>query len=152
MTDIKNHLVILKLAKYADAAMKPDVAAAWPEANEKQFAFDADGKLRHTATNTKAKKFINEVVRAQMPSLFLDVSESVVKNGGTGKSNPWSEKGWSVTRQGSVTKALGAAKAAELARAAGSFIGATSPKSRNMTGAYTRGTDGRPVRVDKQGA
>jgi hypothetical protein len=47
--------------------------------------------------------------------------------------NPWSAESWSTERQRSVVKGLGLEKASELAAAAGSFVGATSPKSVNLT-------------------
>ena len=40
--------------------------------------------------------------------------------------NPWSEEGWNMTKQGQLVKA-NEAKAAETAKAVGSFIGATHP-------------------------
>lgn len=44
-----------------------------------------------------------------------------------GEDNPWSEKGWNLTKQGQIIKEHGLSKAEELAKAAGSFIGATRP-------------------------
>jgi hypothetical protein len=44
-----------------------------------------------------------------------------------GKKNPWSKEFWNVTAQGSVVKAMGIEKAQQIARAAGSYIGATRP-------------------------
>lgn len=41
--------------------------------------------------------------------------------------NPWSAAGWNVTRQGALIKSIGPEKAAGIAKAAGSFIGATKP-------------------------
>jgi hypothetical protein len=42
-------------------------------------------------------------------------------------NNPWSAGSWSVTRQGELVRTLGIAKAASIAKAAGSFVGATKP-------------------------
>lgn len=42
-------------------------------------------------------------------------------------TNPWLAQNWSITAQGSVVKALGIDKAAAIAKAAGSYIGATRP-------------------------
>lgn len=42
--------------------------------------------------------------------------------------NPWSAKGWNITKQGQYIRENGAAKAEEAAKAAGSFVGATGPK------------------------
>ena len=44
-----------------------------------------------------------------------------------GTTNPWAAEYWSVTRQGQIAKALGVEKAAQIARAAGSHVGATRP-------------------------
>jgi hypothetical protein len=55
------------------------------------------------------------------------------RNGDGGKQpakdrdNPWTADRWNVTRQGAIVKAMGVEKAAGIARAAGSFIGATRP-------------------------
>jgi hypothetical protein len=43
------------------------------------------------------------------------------------RENPWSEAGWNLTRQGALVKAMGIEKAASMARAAHSYIGATRP-------------------------
>ncbi len=42
-------------------------------------------------------------------------------------SNPWAAASWNLTEQGRLVKALGEVKAAGIAKAAGSFIGATKP-------------------------
>jgi len=44
-----------------------------------------------------------------------------------GKNNPWSQEGWSLTRQGQLVREIGEGPAAEIAKSAGSFIGATKP-------------------------
>ncbi len=46
-----------------------------------------------------------------------------------GVNNPWSKEGWNLTKQGQVYKALGEAKAAEIAAQAGCKIGDTKPKA-----------------------
>jgi hypothetical protein len=43
------------------------------------------------------------------------------------RANPWSAEGWNITKQGQVLKSLGPEKAAAIARAANSYIGATRP-------------------------
>lgn len=51
-------------------------------------------------------------------------------NGGNEKAkgdNPWSAEGWNLTKQGSLVRTLGEAKAAQIAKAAGSHLGATKP-------------------------
>lgn len=44
-----------------------------------------------------------------------------------GQTNPWSAEGWNITKQGAIVKALGEAKAAQIAKAANSHLGATRP-------------------------
>lgn len=46
-----------------------------------------------------------------------------------GDNNPWSKGGWSVTKQGALVTQLGAAKAGEIAAAAGCKLGDTKPKA-----------------------
>lgn len=46
---------------------------------------------------------------------------------GTAK-NPWSKEAWNLTEQGKILREHGRTKAEALAKAAGSFIGATGPK------------------------
>ena len=49
-------------------------------------------------------------------------------NGGIG-DNPWSAKNWNLTKQGEFVKENGVEKAKEMAKLAGSQLGATSPPS-----------------------
>lgn len=144
-----NHVVIAKLAKVADAYLKPDIAAKWPEANEKLFHMTASGKIRSVAGDLKVKKYFDQVLRAEMPSLFLEVGQADSTGNVKGKNNPWGPgAAWSIQKQGAVVKSLGVEKAAAIAKAAGSFIGATKPGvTKRMTQSYERGGDGRPQRV-----
>lgn len=145
---VKSHVIVAKLAKAADKFLKPDVAAKWPEQNENLFRITAAGKIRSVAGDLKVKKYFETVLKNEMPSLFLDVGQADAGGNVKGKNNPWSKEGWSVTRQGDVTKNLGVAKAAAIAASAGSFIGATKPgATKRMTQAYEKGADGRPTRV-----
>ena len=49
-------------------------------------------------------------------------------SGGLGGSdNPWSASGWNMTRQGQIVREHGMARAQEMAKAAGSQVGATRP-------------------------
>lgn len=48
-------------------------------------------------------------------------------NGLETKGNPWTKAGWSLTAQGAYYKQHGEAKAVEMAKRAGSFLGATKP-------------------------
>ncbi len=43
------------------------------------------------------------------------------------RANPWLAANWNISKQGELIKAIGAAKAAEIAKAARSYIGATRP-------------------------
>ncbi|AUR88708.1 coil containing protein [Vibrio phage 2.117.O._10N.261.45.E9] len=47
--------------------------------------------------------------------------------GGQGGTNPWSKAGWNMTAQGKYVREHGMAKAEQMAKAAGSKVGATSP-------------------------
>ncbi len=44
-----------------------------------------------------------------------------------GSTNPWAAASWSITRQGQIVRALGEVKAAQIAKSANSYIGATRP-------------------------
>lgn len=48
--------------------------------------------------------------------------------GGAGPNNPWSKENWNMTAQGQLYRE-NPAKAEQMAKAAGSFIGATAPKA-----------------------
>jgi hypothetical protein len=60
-------------------------------------------------------------------------SEGAGSNGGTGRNggptggNPWSKDGWNITAQGQYFKAHGKEKSDQMARAAGSYLGAHEP-------------------------
>jgi hypothetical protein len=63
-----------------------------------------------------------------------DFSKGTRPNGNGGehkpkpdRENPWSREGFNLTRQGQLVRAMGLEKAAAMARAAGSYIGATKP-------------------------
>lgn len=70
--------------------------------------------------------------RAQLES-YLDTKrlahEAAIKKPEAKLSgvNPWSAEHWNITKQGAILKGLGPEKAASIARAAKSFIGATRP-------------------------
>jgi hypothetical protein len=61
----------------------------------------------------------------QMPRRVDGYEREAQKNG----DNPWSAEKWNVTRQGAIVRAMGVEKAAAIARAAGSVIGATKPRA-----------------------
>lgn len=49
-------------------------------------------------------------------------------NGGTGTANPWSAANWSMTEQSRYIQANGLAKAEQMAKAAGTFLGGPRPE------------------------
>ena len=70
----------------------------------------------------------------ELKAMYADGIPASVKKPDAGKStNPWSAELWDPRRQISIVKGLGIAKASEMADHAGSFVGATSPKSKNYT-------------------
>lgn len=48
-------------------------------------------------------------------------------SGGGFPQNPWSKDNWNLTKQGEVIRTQGAEKAAQMAKSAGSFVGASKP-------------------------
>jgi hypothetical protein len=48
--------------------------------------------------------------------------------------SPWSPEGWSFSEQTRLVRTLGVEKASQIAASAGSFLGATKPNSKKMTG------------------
>lgn len=50
----------------------------------------------------------------------------------TAKTNPWAKDNWNASKQTALVKSIGLKAASEIAAAAGSFIGATSPKSKRL--------------------
>jgi hypothetical protein len=177
---VKNHIVIVALAKICDPIMRPSAAEEYPELHESEFHIDTTtGDLLHNGDNMAADKFIDGL-RKTRPQYFPDVvadnlqrdalagnmtargtlykqlgerqfGEWLKANGlasisakyvapdkpnGAAKSkstNPWGADSWDFARQLSITKALGAVKAAEMAAAAGSFLGATRPGAKQLT-------------------
>jgi hypothetical protein len=137
-----NHVIVAKLVKAAQkAGLKPEVIEYWPEQNEKLFRLTAANKARSVAGDAKPKAVL-EALRASSPDLFIDP----VQRAGDGKRNPWSAKNWNFSKQLELVKVLGAEKAAQIAKAGGSFLGATKPGARNFTQSYERGANGTPVR------
>jgi hypothetical protein len=145
-----NHVVIAKLVSVAEKMLKPDIVASKyiEQQLEPKFHMTAAGKIRSVAGEMKVRKYFDTVLRNEMPSLFLEAGQADKGGNVKGKNNPWSAEGWSVQKQGAVAKSLGVEKAAAIAKAAGSYIGATAPgKTKRMTQSYERGADGRPTRV-----
>lgn len=86
-----------------------------------------EGKPKGTEAETRAA--LDKILAGDVPN---SDSERDRDSGGkfvpkgTG-SNPWAAGSWNVTEQGRLVRVLGEAKAAGIARAAGSHIGATRP-------------------------
>jgi hypothetical protein len=141
---VKSHVVVAKLAKTAEAFLKPDVAAKWPEANEHLFRIRPDGRIRSIAGDLKVKQYFRSVLKDEMPSLFLDNPVEKVSS----KTNPWGKDSWDSLKQQSIVKSLGAEKASAIAKAANppSFVGANKPGQKNLTSQFEKGPDGRVVR------
>lgn len=69
-----------------------------------------------------------ETQRGTRPHWFGESPDAINKiSDNKGGSNPWSAANWNVTEQGKVIKAIGLERAAQIAAAAGSKIGATKP-------------------------
>jgi len=54
------------------------------------------------------------------------------RGGGAGGSNPWSADGWNLTAQGAYLRAQGRERAEQMAKAAGSHVGATKPAAKKV--------------------
>ena len=108
-----------------------------------RFAFqsDHDVALCTSAFVSKNKTDEGVLFRSVGPARFNElkamyadgIPASAKKPDGGKSTNPWSAELWDPRRQISIVKGLGIAKASEMAAHAGSFVGATSPKSRNYT-------------------
>lgn len=110
---------------------------------ERMFDFNEDGKLQTKADagvtpGLDPKEWTKEMMEVRPHWWPASVGGNARGGAGapaSGKDNPWSAEGWSVSRQGQVTRELmgahgrdvGLAKAAEMATRVGSKIGATKP-------------------------
>ena len=121
------------------------VAAAGPSESEKLAQLEADAATSVTkrgelfkvlgaakfaeweATNKKPAGGNDAAAIAKIEADLAALKSGKKPNGADHSSNPWRAESWSVTKQGALVKAIGAAKAAEIAKAAGSRIGATKP-------------------------
>ncbi|MET4216952.1 3-polyprenyl-4-hydroxybenzoate decarboxylase [Bradyrhizobium sp. LB14.3] len=113
------------------------------EVIDKVDASFAGGSKSRVNIDARSKLF-REVGEVQFNQLMLQWGATPIKNGTrpepqTGatveqakvlknaSNNPWSPTGWNLTKQGEVVKSLGMDKATAIAKAAGSYIGATRP-------------------------
>ena len=114
-------------------AVKPHLFPAKFERSLADRAF-ADGNI------TARAQLVREVGEVQATRIAKDYGLRGLGDTAKGKTpeearlklddkpnNPWSRSGWNVTKQGQLIKAMGTEKAAAIARAAGSRIGATRP-------------------------
>ncbi len=94
----------------------------WREANRAQPGKDA---------SNNSVDVIAEMERTLAALKAGKVVASPVKIDGVDPThpsrNPWRASNWNLTRQGAIVRSLGVEKANEIARAAGSFVGATKP-------------------------
>ena len=107
-----------------------------PPADPIKDQINADPALLQSAVdgNLTAKgKLLRDTFKGDLPALERALAakrENRAANKGNGAdhaNNPWSAKGWNVTRQGQLTRAAGEKKAAEMAAAVGCKLGATRP-------------------------
>lgn len=110
------------------------------EADLESAAFGEFGKPNLTARSNLVKQIGEEAADARAKAWGLtglhdyrtrakrpgDAGNGDQKDKRPAKDNPWSAEGWNITKQGSVMRA-DPALGERLARAAGSFIGATRP-------------------------
>jgi len=109
--DFEKHYAFLLPAKKAEA----------PKVDATTLASATNGNL--TALGKLARDVGADTARE------LVAAEKTKANYGTGDhaSNPWSKAGWSLKGQGNCVKAMGTARAAQIAAAVGCFIGSTRP-------------------------
>jgi len=67
---------------------------------------------------------LNDYSRGTRPS---DTPTGEKKPAAKDRSNPWLPECWNITKQGQLIKVMGLDGAARMAKAAGSFVGATKP-------------------------
>lgn len=105
------------------------VAGAFLERDETTGEFIVKADAKGVTPGADVKQFLKEMQK-QRPHWW---PQSQGGGAGGGKSfgdsdeNPWSSKGWSLTKQGQYVKEHGMAEAQKAAAAAGSKIGATRP-------------------------
>lgn len=105
------------------------VAGMFLERDETSGEFIVKADAKGVTPGADVKQFLKEM-QTQRPHWWPQ-SQGGGAGGGKGfgdsDENPWSSKGWSLTKQGQYVKEHGMAKAQEAAKAAGSAIGATRP-------------------------
>lgn len=109
----------------------PDVEMFAKFAMERQEdgTFITKAGIQGVTPGMDAKGFLKEMQKLRPH--WWPASAGGGANGGGGfggEVNPWSASGWNVTAQANVVREKGMAHAETLAKAAGSFVGATKPK------------------------
>lgn len=103
------------------------VAANYLERDETTGQFIVKADAQGVTPGSDIKGFLKDMQKIRPH--WWPQSQGGGAGGGAGFSNvddnPWSEKGWSITKQGAYVKEHGMAKAQEAAKAVGSFVGAT---------------------------
>jgi len=110
----------------------PDVemiAGAYFERDETSGEFIVKADAKGVTPGADVKQFMKEMQKLR-PHWWPQSQGGGAgggKNFGDSDENPWSSKGWSLTKQGQYVKEHGMAEAERAAKAAGSKIGATRP-------------------------
>lgn len=105
------------------------VASMFLERDESTGQFIVKADAKGVTPGSDIKGFLKEMQK-QRPHWWPNSQGGGAGGGksfGDSEENPWSAKGWSLTRQGQYVREHGIAKAQEAAKVAGSFIGATKP-------------------------
>lgn len=105
------------------------VAGMFLERDETSGEFIVKADAKGVTPGADVKQFLKEM-QNQRPHWWPQ-SQGGGAGGGKGlgdsEDNPWSSKGWNMTKQGQYVREHGMAKAQEAAKAAGSSVGATRP-------------------------
>lgn len=105
------------------------VAAAYLERDATTGEFIVKADAKGVTPGTDIKGFMKDMQKLR-PHWWPASAGGGAGGGGFGGDNgdnPWSAKGWNMTKQGQYVREHGMAKAQEAAKAAGSAIGATRP-------------------------
>ena len=105
------------------------VAAAYLERDPTTGEFIVKADAKGVTPGADVKTFMKEMQRLR-PHWWPQSQGGGAGGGGGGldnSDNPWSAKGWNLTKQGAIVKEHGMSRAEEMAKAVGSRIGATRP-------------------------
>lgn len=119
------------------AKLRPEAMADWMSFGERAFERAEDGQFVTRDKIGIAPGITADIalgdLKESRPHWWPDSvggGASGGKGGAglAGSQNPWSEAGWSMTRQLEVIKTHGKERAEQMAKAVGSHLGATAPK------------------------